>query len=122
MITLRSGDRIQLVRMDDDPDPVAPGTRGTVVNCWSHGTGRDIWCQADVRWDNGRGLMLTMPPDVVRVTGEVYRDHVIERCDRPGRKPGKYEIRRAEPDGEPTRWAGSVEEARELIDELEDKR
>jgi hypothetical protein len=57
------GDRIRLVAMPDDPDPVSPGTTGTVKSVTQHGAGRDAWLQVDVNWDNGRKLMLSVPPD-----------------------------------------------------------
>jgi len=48
------GDRIRLNRMGNDPDPVAPGTEGTVnfVN------NDRQYPQVGVIWDNGRSLML----------------------------------------------------------------
>ena len=55
----RPGDRIKLVAMPDDPDPVPAGTTGTVTTVRQHGT----WAQVDVDWDNGRKLMLAVPPD-----------------------------------------------------------
>lgn len=67
------GDRIELVSMPDDPDPIAPGTRGTVdwvgkpVNL-----GGRTFDQIGVKWDNGRTLGLTVPPDRFRIiTDEV---------------------------------------------------
>jgi hypothetical protein len=56
-------DRIRLVAMQDDPDPIRPGSLGTVVRIARHGGGRDAWHQIDVAWDNGRTLMLVSPPD-----------------------------------------------------------
>ena len=56
-------DRIRLVAMPDDPDPVPPATTGTVTAVHPHGSGRDQWLQVEVDWDNGRKLMLTVPPD-----------------------------------------------------------
>lgn len=48
------GDRIELISMGTDPDPVDPGTRGTVVHlCDLAG-----FEQIGVRWDNGRSLSL----------------------------------------------------------------
>lgn len=44
------GQRIELIAMPDDPDPIAPGSRGTVTG----GTGG----QMRVAWDCGRSIML----------------------------------------------------------------
>ena len=60
---LKIGDRIRLIAMTDDPDPIATGELGTVVAVYSH---RD-WTQVDVDWDCGRSLMLSIPPDRVEV-------------------------------------------------------
>lgn len=59
----QQGDRIRLLRMQDDPDPIAPGATGTVVSASRHGFGKDAWIQIDISWDNGRSLMLVSPPD-----------------------------------------------------------
>lgn len=64
---LRPGQRIELLSMADDPNPVQPGTRGTVREVEKHGTGRDAFIQVDVEWDNGRSLMLSVPPDRCRI-------------------------------------------------------
>ena len=64
MTTLpRIGDRIRLLSMNDDPDPIAPDQTGTVVGVSSFGEGKDRWHQIDVSWDDGRTLMLVSPPD-----------------------------------------------------------
>lgn len=47
------GDRIRLVKMGDDPDPIPVGATGTVVSVTDGLLG-----QVAVRWDNGRGLAL----------------------------------------------------------------
>jgi hypothetical protein len=49
------GDRVRLIRMPSDPDPIAPGTEGTVC-------GRITAWQIDVEWDGDRTLMLI--PDI----------------------------------------------------------
>ncbi len=67
MPTPQPGDRIRLVAMTDDPDPIEPGTTGTVVAIRKCGSGRDVWFQVDVNWDNGRTLTLVVPPDEVEV-------------------------------------------------------
>jgi hypothetical protein len=57
------GDRIRLVAMPSDPDPIPVGSPGTVVAVFEH----DSWTQIDVDWDNGRTLMLTMPEDAIEI-------------------------------------------------------
>ncbi len=57
------GDRIRLVAMPQDPDPVPIGSLGTVVTIYNHGH----WAQIDVDWDNGRNLMLSLPDDCVAI-------------------------------------------------------
>ncbi len=64
------GDRIRLFAMGRDPDPVLFGTIGTVVGVTRHGVGRDAWAQIDVDWEDGRSLMLTVPPDQVEIVNE----------------------------------------------------
>ncbi len=59
--TFKAGDRVRLIRMDDDPDPIPAGTTGMVAGVYLQ---RD-WLQLDVAWDNGRSLMLCIPPDRV---------------------------------------------------------
>jgi hypothetical protein len=49
--------------LTDDPDPIQPGQTGTVTSVSLHGRGKDAWHQIDVAWDNGRTLMLVLPPD-----------------------------------------------------------
>ena len=54
------GTRIELVRMHDDPQPVEPGTRGTVISVDDAGT-------IHMHWDNGRSLGLVPGVDEFRV-------------------------------------------------------
>ncbi len=63
----RKGDRIRLVAMADDPDPIRPGQAGTVIGVSRHGSDRDVWHQIDVAWDDGRTLMLVCPPDTFEI-------------------------------------------------------
>lgn len=62
---LKAGDRVRLVSMTDDPDPIPAGTTGTVVGVYP----QTDWMQVDVDWDSGRSLMLSIPPDVVERIG-----------------------------------------------------
>jgi len=57
------GDRIELLSMPKDPDPVPVGSTGTVAFVNEHGSGPRAWLQIGVDWDNGRSLMLVVPPD-----------------------------------------------------------
>ena len=63
----RSGSRLRLTSMRDDPDPIQIGQMGTVVSVARHGGGKDAWIQIDVSWDNGRTLMLVSPPDTFEI-------------------------------------------------------
>ena len=58
---LKVGDRVRLLSMTDDPDPIPAGTTGKVVGVYL----LSDWTQVDVDWDNGRSLMLSIPPDEV---------------------------------------------------------
>ena len=61
---LKEGDRITLIRMGtDDPDPIEPGAKGTVLFVSELGFGE---YQIAVNWDNGRKLNLCTPPDRYR--------------------------------------------------------
>ena len=42
--------------MADDPDPIAPNTRGTVTSVKRHGASRDAWVQVEVEWDMGSAM------------------------------------------------------------------
>ena len=59
----KAGDRIRLVAMPHDPDPIPTGSLGTVVAVYNHGN----WAQIDVDWDSGRTLMLSLPDDCVAI-------------------------------------------------------
>ena len=60
---VKAGDRVRLVSMADDPDPIPAGATGTVAGVYPHSD----WTQVDVDWDNGRSLMLSIPPDRIEV-------------------------------------------------------
>jgi len=60
------GDRIRLLHMPHDPDPVPMGTTGTVLGVFPQPALG--FTQIHVHWDNGRTLMLCVPPDNFTVT------------------------------------------------------
>jgi hypothetical protein len=62
---LKPGDRIKLIAMPDDPDPIDIGSHGTVRDV----TPFEAWTHVFVHWDSGRTLDLSIPPDVVEVIG-----------------------------------------------------
>jgi hypothetical protein len=53
MTTVQKGDRIRLLHMPDDPDPIPAGSIGTVTRVTSGPLG-----QVSVDWDSGRSLSL----------------------------------------------------------------
>lgn len=67
---IKKGDRIELVYMGEDPDPIPVGTRGTVqlVNPLRFRDGAET--QYLIKWDNGRSLSCITPPDLLKVVVE----------------------------------------------------
>ncbi len=53
------GTRLELISMDNDPRPIPPGTRGTVL-------GVDDAGSIMMQWDNGRSLSLIPGEDAFR--------------------------------------------------------
>jgi hypothetical protein len=53
MTTIQKGDRIRLLHMPDDPDPIPAGSIGTVTRVTTGPLG-----QVSVDWDSGRSLSL----------------------------------------------------------------
>jgi Domain of unknown function (DUF4314) len=60
------GDRIELIKMGRDPDPIPDGTQGTLE--WINVT--TLGWQLGVQWDTGRRLMLVKPDKFKRVEGD----------------------------------------------------
>jgi len=59
------GDRIRLIKMTDDPNPIEPNTTGTVKKVSTvYMFGED---HLDVQWDNGRTLSLLVGTDEFEV-------------------------------------------------------
>ena len=67
MTTVQKGDRIRLLHMPDDPDPIMVGSTGTVTNVTT-----GPLAQVSVDWDNGRSLSLVPGVD---------QFEVVERSD-----------------------------------------
>jgi hypothetical protein len=63
----KEGDRVRLVAMPDDPDPIPQGTEGTVIDTTPLDWGSRKQTQVSVKWDNGRSLSCVCPPDVLTI-------------------------------------------------------
>ena len=50
-----------MVSMTDDPDLIPADTTGRVAGVYP----QNGWTQVEVEWDNGRSMMLSIPPDMV---------------------------------------------------------
>ena len=59
---MKIGDRVKLLSMDNDPNPVENGTKGTVLHI-----GGGV---VNVEWDNGRCLGLIVGQDLFTVLPE----------------------------------------------------
>lgn len=63
----KKGDRVRLVFMPNDPDPIPEGTEGTVEDVVTMDWGQDKKTQVFVKWDNGRTLSCICPPDFMEI-------------------------------------------------------
>lgn len=63
----KTGDRVRLVFMPNDPNPIPEGAEGTVVGVQPINWGQDVFSQVLVDWDNGRRLACVVPPDFLEV-------------------------------------------------------
>lgn len=57
------GSKIELVFMPNDPDPILPGSIGTVTGYYLDKDSYQLW----MNWDDNRGLNLICPPDVWKI-------------------------------------------------------
>jgi len=64
------GKRVRLIEMKEDPNPIAPGTMGTVVH-----VGGDV---INVEWDNGRNLGLVEGVDEYEFTDEFAEGGILK--------------------------------------------
>jgi len=67
MTNVQIGDRIRLLHMPDDPDPIPAGSTGTVVRVTD-----GPLAQISVDWDNGRCLNLVP---------EIDRFEIVDRAE-----------------------------------------
>lgn len=61
------GDRVKLIHMPNDPDPIPAGTTGTITSVNPVRMGPRSFTQYHVNWDNGRSLSCVVPPDQLQV-------------------------------------------------------
>ncbi len=65
MTSVKPGDRIKLINMPDDPDPIPAGSEGIVIDVTD-----GPLAQITVKWDNGRTLALIPGVDRFEIVGE----------------------------------------------------
>jgi hypothetical protein len=68
--SIEVGDRIRLLDMPNDPDPVPAGTEGVVKMVTDIGFRQKKEIQLVVKWDNGRSLSCICPPDLVEIVSK----------------------------------------------------
>ena len=66
-MNIKKGDRIELIKMENDPNPILPGEKGTVVEARLDGPKETQ--QIEVSWDSGRTLFL-IPEDSFKIIKE----------------------------------------------------
>ena len=69
MQTVQAGDRVKLMAVFNDPDPLMIGEEGTVMAVDGYGLGDSHWKVLDVCWDScpAKSYTLVSPPDIVLV-------------------------------------------------------
>ena len=68
---VEKGDRVELIHMPDDPDPIASGSLGTVISVDSR------MGVVDVKWDSGRTINLIMGVDNFKIVNESKQVNVV---------------------------------------------
>lgn len=67
---MKVGDRVRMIHMPDDPNPIPSGTEGVVTDITRvqmGPRGERSFTQISVDWDNGRTLRCVSPPDTLAV-------------------------------------------------------
>jgi hypothetical protein len=67
------GDRVKLLRMPDDPDPIPVGSVGTVRLITDLHFREAQQVQFLIAWDNGRSLSCICPPDELEIVTDEYQ-------------------------------------------------
>jgi hypothetical protein len=65
MVDFVEGDRIRLVKMNDDPDPIPSGTCGTVIGLHQLAESNRDTVLLCINWDVNRSLSVLLPIDQV---------------------------------------------------------
>lgn len=67
---MKIAQRVELISMDNDPNPIPVGTRGTITGINPTPVKGEL--QISVDWDNGRTLMLLYPIDKFKILTQEY--------------------------------------------------
>ena len=67
--SIKVGDRVMLLAMPNDPNPIHVGAKGTVelISDLTMLNNRKNQLQFLIKWDNGRSLSCVCPPDQLKV-------------------------------------------------------
>ena len=57
---MKVGDRVEMISMPEDPNPIEAGTKGTICSINKVDFGREKFTQISVKWDSGRTLMVVI--------------------------------------------------------------
>lgn len=69
----KKGDRVRLIFMPNDPNPIPENSTGTVEEVVNMTWGQDKRSQVWIDWDNGRRLCCICPPDHLEIIDEEAR-------------------------------------------------
>jgi hypothetical protein len=70
-LDIEVGDRVRLLHMPDDPNPIPEGSVGTVRLITDLHFLNEKQVQFLITWDNGRNLSCVCPPDILeKVSGD----------------------------------------------------
>ena len=64
-MNFKIGQRIEMIQMGNDPNPIPTGTKGTITGFGPTPVKGET--QVNVKWDNGRSLSILYPEDKFKI-------------------------------------------------------